>query len=800
MKNIFTGIFVFVLIFYVYLSTLCPTVFVGDSGELITSSYSLGIAHPPGYPLYSFIGHIFTQMLPFAGIAFRVNLASAFFASLAVLFIFLIFLKLSSGSKPFLIFAVIAALCFGLSKTFWSQATDAEVYTLHMFLVSFILYILVLFKDSYKFFCLTGFLFGLSLVQHQTASLMILPIAISVFFNSINKKAFPKDKILFFSLFSVLGMSFYLYLPIRSLANPSIDWSNTETFSHIASHILRRQYGKISKFAHSFPLFAKQFGMYFELLLSQFTPWVALFIPFGLFKLFRANRFWFFQTLVVFLSFSAALILVLNYDISLKVYDIVKVFFLPSFLVASIWISFGVKFFLDYLKSRIVFNISSFLCALIIISIPFKSNYSENNLTGNYIAYNYGKNLLIFPENNSIFFIAQDNEVFTITYLNKTEDFRKNELKIYDELGCIYENIFGKDFLNISKAAHNERLTNIERQIALTSSVPVYFVFSSNLYRMDGVKSSQAGFVFKVESKNNAIGNSYLKNMRTANFSEIYRFKDAKEYLFLDVLAQYHFLLGKYYFSMMEKEKAMREFQSATNIGQEIEWVSSNVAKLLTDEGLLDEAIIEYEKEIKYFPKKPEARYRLAFAYNKKALLKETSEEGRKTLVNKAIEEYKKAVEFKPDYAEAYYNLGNIYMRGKMNDDAIIQYLNAIKYSPDKIDAYLNLGVVYEEKMEYNKAIEQYLTALKLKPDYVEAMNNIAGIYMAKNRYDDAIHFYQEAVKAAPYFADGYYNFGYCLARKGDFKNAVNLWKKTLELNPGHVLARQMLEKFKNEK
>lgn len=154
----------------------------------------------------------------------------------------------------------------------------------------------------------------------------------------------------------------------------------------------------------------------------------------------------------------------------------------------------------------------------------------------------------------------------------------------------------------------------------------------------------------------------------------------------MDVIAQYYFLLGEYYLSTSEKERALIRFNKASEIGEEVEWVPSNVAKSLTDKGLMEEALQEYIKEVNFFPRKPEARYRLAFAYNKKGLIKE------------AIEEYKKAVELKPDYSEAHYNLGNIYMRHNMNDNAIICYLQAIKYAPDKVDAYLNLGVVYEEK------------------------------------------------------------------------------------------------------
>ena len=39
------------LAFLLYLATACPTVYFGDSGELIAAADSLGVAHPPGYPI-----------------------------------------------------------------------------------------------------------------------------------------------------------------------------------------------------------------------------------------------------------------------------------------------------------------------------------------------------------------------------------------------------------------------------------------------------------------------------------------------------------------------------------------------------------------------------------------------------------------------------------------------------------------------------------------------------------------------------------------------------------------------------
>src|ERR1051325_5016409 len=60
-----------------YLFTLAPTIVGGDSGELVTAVATLGVPHPPGYPLYCLLGHLFTLLVPFGSVAYRVNLFSA---------------------------------------------------------------------------------------------------------------------------------------------------------------------------------------------------------------------------------------------------------------------------------------------------------------------------------------------------------------------------------------------------------------------------------------------------------------------------------------------------------------------------------------------------------------------------------------------------------------------------------------------------------------------------------------------------------------------------------------------------
>ncbi|HAW50625.1 TPA: hypothetical protein DCX16_06725 [bacterium] len=45
---------------------------------MITCAWTLGIAHPPGYPLYTLFGKLWMTIIPIGNIAFRMNMVSDF--------------------------------------------------------------------------------------------------------------------------------------------------------------------------------------------------------------------------------------------------------------------------------------------------------------------------------------------------------------------------------------------------------------------------------------------------------------------------------------------------------------------------------------------------------------------------------------------------------------------------------------------------------------------------------------------------------------------------------------------------
>ncbi len=107
--------------FLVYLSTCLPSVLPADNGEFQLVAWKLGIAHPPGYALYTIVGWLFSRL--FASPAFALNLFSAILASITLIFVSRTVRLLTQSTLA----GVLAAAVLGTSTTFWAQATTANI-------------------------------------------------------------------------------------------------------------------------------------------------------------------------------------------------------------------------------------------------------------------------------------------------------------------------------------------------------------------------------------------------------------------------------------------------------------------------------------------------------------------------------------------------------------------------------------------------------------------------------------------------------------------------------------------------
>ena len=125
----FYGLIVFGLTLVIYLRTLLPGAVGGDAGELQYAGPLLALIHPTGQPLYGLLGFLWSKIIPFGSVAWRMNLLAAVCGAATCAVVAWMLQRLYG--RPLI--AVAGGLTLGLGATLWSQAVIADKYAFSAF-------------------------------------------------------------------------------------------------------------------------------------------------------------------------------------------------------------------------------------------------------------------------------------------------------------------------------------------------------------------------------------------------------------------------------------------------------------------------------------------------------------------------------------------------------------------------------------------------------------------------------------------------------------------------------------------
>jgi len=409
-----------------YLRTLAPTVGEADTFEMQVNAIKLGVSHGSGYPLYLLLAKLFS-LLPLGGTAaFRINFSAAFFGVTAVLILYAIVRRWGVGRPA----CWIASLAFGLSFAFWSRATEAEVYTLHITFIGLLLLIAFwnIRRLSYKLYLL-AFLFGLSLTNHLTTILLAPALAIAVFPAVLQHlKQIPTATerwqqvgvwLFVCVLLGALGLSVYLYLPIRW---PAVNHGEVMTWD-LFKHFLTGQEAQGALRLDAWYSDFSRYQIVFSKMLSVFGWQAFIAALLGLYWLAIYNRRAALVTLAVWLAnaFFALSFYVPDPDYSS--------FLLPCYFIQAIWLavaiygSVGCIRWLWRLQADIAFAlIYSIYAVFFALAIPF--TLPRVDLSNNWAEYRLGQYILSQPLKQGAAILADSQLIAPLYYLQVAEGVR----------------------------------------------------------------------------------------------------------------------------------------------------------------------------------------------------------------------------------------------------------------------------------------------------------------------------------------------------------------------------------------
>ena len=330
--------FSFLIPFIFYILTLERKLIGGDTTWYALKILKMEVFVPTGYPTFSLLGKIITY-LPVGDIAYRLNLFSAIFGALTVLFLFLTINILVKNN----LISFFSSLSFAFIFPFWFVANRLEFDTLNTFFIILVIYSAVRYQQtlSQKFLYFFFFSLGLSLTNHPIAFFTVPALLLYVII--INPKIFKSIKVILSSVFFfVLPLLSYLYLPVRSL----MGYGEVTDFRRFIYYITGRSVtGEVhggSFGDKSNEVMIGVFKDYIKIIYENFGIVLIIISIIGFIYLIKKN---------LKLGICSLLLVVFNFAIIVQYLSFANPnYVLDSMLVITIYIAFGFLFIIDSLK------------------------------------------------------------------------------------------------------------------------------------------------------------------------------------------------------------------------------------------------------------------------------------------------------------------------------------------------------------------------------------------------------------------------------------------------------------------
>ncbi|MBI4249621.1 MAG: DUF2723 domain-containing protein [Elusimicrobia bacterium] len=676
---------VFLAFFTLFLYTCPPSLApYRDAGEMGLSASTLGVSHPPGYPLYVLAARA-ANLIPLATAAFRLNVFSAAMGAAALALFYLLLLG-ETGAAP----AAFAVLALGLNPTFWTVSIVSEMYSMNLALMMLLL-LLAVRREGWRVpaFYLLAFLYGLSL-GNRTDLLLLAPAFLWLL---LAAKAPPRAWLRAAGFF-LLGLSVYGYLPLRSAQEPWLDWNHPEKLANFWGTITRKTHGgTLDLLSKNYPAGAMFGANLKENLLhaAGFLGWPGVAAAaLGIWAHFQSRRAVWPAFLLAYIFAGPVFLFLANMPPNPHALAIVEPHYLMSDVILAVWMAWGLRRLLDASAGKLPLRFALLALFLLQAGASLWAHESKVNHRENYFIYDFCRNIFRTAPPDSVLIAKKDVQLFSLWHYHLVENRRPDLTVIAQGLSASpwYQESWGRrnPEVVIAPVKTEEELLRFVRQNRLVYATPdaelpdkfPYFVPEGLLWRLTPMRAAERPFwpwPFYV-------ARGHFVHEEQPNFfnSDV-----------IEMYVQAHYRAATLLWKEDKLEEAVREFKLA--------WAQKRA-----------------------FPYSP---YFLGFLYfQKKGDLSQAER-----MYRRATELFDYSLDLARDYralpdvrrsyaaaaADAYVALGAVLERAGKREEAEKAYLSALEREPNLPQAHFNMAVLYWEK-DWRRVAGELEAALRLNP------------------------------------------------------------------------------------
>jgi len=467
-KIVIFSVFSLIIPLVIYILTLEHKLVGGDTSWYAIQIPEMSLMVPTGYPTFSLLEKLITY-LPIGDLAYRLNLFSAIFGALTILFLFLSINKLVKNE----VISFISSMIFAFILPFWEVANRLEFDTLNSFFVILLIFSAIRYNENrtrkyfyYFFFCL-----GLSLTNHPLTFFMVPALLLYVII--VNPKIFKSVKAIFISiLFFILPLLSYLYLPIRSLQGYGEVTSFQKFFYYVTGRAVT---GKLHGGRFGGRSISVVFGLvkdYLNIIYDSYGIVLIIIAVIGLIFLVKKN---------IKFGVCSFLLIIFNFIVPpLYTGHALRNYLLGTMLIISFYIAYGFLLMLDVsnfllnksLGKKKKLKVGSFLkYFLIVVIFIFFAFYPFYFILNNYSVVDRSEPQEVYKFWDEAFYNMVDKS--------------KVYVKVRSTNIGIFVNRYEYSEKGIEYVYHNSPEYTVENIIeALDKNIPVYFVGNSEALRL----------------------------------------------------------------------------------------------------------------------------------------------------------------------------------------------------------------------------------------------------------------------------------------------------------------------------
>ncbi|MCS7228281.1 MAG: DUF2723 domain-containing protein, partial [Endomicrobia bacterium] len=450
---------------------LSPTVTVGDVAELVGAASTLGIAHSPGYPLFCNLYKIGIDFLFFGDYGYRAGVVSLVLYLVSAMLISLIVKKLTQNNT----LSLFSFIYFLSQNTLLKQSFIGEVFALHNFIFIILFYFLsspdIIFN---KKLLLISFFAGLGLGNQHIIVFVYPGILLWLIYKiSVEHHKLDIKSIAICVVFFLLGLTIYLYIPLRAANLPLYNWEEPTTFDRFLYLFFRGRYGTLSLAQ----------GGKIEFNFNNLYNGLKIFL----------HIIGVYNTILLLLSFSFLVLTKKHTGINPILFFCIITLFLSGPFFISIT---GIKNITSeniYILERLI--TTSVICIILLVSLSFSTvrlkflliiltlfnlytlckNILENYQRKNFFLYDYTVNIFRNTPYNCILFSDRADETeFSIAYFQRLLNKRK-DVKFIDCNASVTPSIYGDKYYKIWGQPRLQIRTNVEKKIIQHTKLQVYY-------------------------------------------------------------------------------------------------------------------------------------------------------------------------------------------------------------------------------------------------------------------------------------------------------------------------------------